>query len=131
MINMNRMSNVRNPYQGHWKRVLTVCSAGLLRSPTIAWVLSNDPYNCNVRAAGASEEYAMIPVDEALIAWADEIVCAGSEHGRTICAEFKSIGDKPVHCLNIPDQFEFRDPKLVAIIHSELVRVSFKGTEDK
>lgn len=127
MINMNRMSNVRNPYQGRYKRVLAVCSAGLLRSPTIAWVLSNDPYNCNVRAAGANAEYAMIPVDEALIAWADEIVCAGGEHGKSICEAFTI--DKPVHCLNIPDQFEFRNPKLVEIINSELVRVGFKGTE--
>lgn len=125
---MNRMANARNSYQGHWKRVLCVCSAGLLRSPTIAWVLSNEPYNCNVRAAGAVEEYALIPVDEALIAWADEIVCAGEDHAKH-CATF-NIGatNKPVHCLNIPDQFGFRDPKLVQIIKGELFRIEFKGT---
>lgn len=128
MIGMNRMANTRNPYQGRWKRVLTVCSAGLLRSPTIAWVLSNEPYNCNVRAAGAVNEYALVPVDEALIAWADEIVCAGSEHGRAICAAFKVPDDKKVHYLEIPDEYGFRDPALVAIVESELKRIEFKGT---
>ena len=29
------------------RRVLCVCSAGMLRSATMAWVLSNSPYNFN------------------------------------------------------------------------------------
>lgn len=72
---MNRKWNSHNEYQGKHKRVLCVCSAGLLRSPTAAWVLSNPPYNFNTRAAGIDVGHALIPVDDVLIEWADEIVC--------------------------------------------------------
>ena len=43
-----------NEYQGDYKRVLTVCSANMLRSPTIAHVLSAEPYNFNTRSAGTA-----------------------------------------------------------------------------
>ena len=49
---MNRIANSTNPFQKDYKRVLCVCSAGLLRSPTAAYVLSQAPYNYNTRAAG-------------------------------------------------------------------------------
>ena len=49
---MNRLGNSKNPYQGDFKKVLCVCSAGLLRSPTAAWVLSNAPFNFNTREIG-------------------------------------------------------------------------------
>ena len=59
MSTFNKLANTRNPYQGTSKRVLCVCSAGLLRSPTIAWILSNPPFNFNTRAAGVSLEYVL------------------------------------------------------------------------
>ena len=64
-----------NSYQGDYKRVLTVCSANMLRSPTIAHVLASAPYDYNTRSAGTSN-IALIPVTDALLFWADEIVCA-------------------------------------------------------
>ncbi len=42
MINRNRWGNIDNPYQGSAKKVLCVCSAGMLRSPTAANVLYVD-----------------------------------------------------------------------------------------
>lgn len=72
---MNRLDNARNEFQGEYKRVLCVCSAGLLRSPTTAVVLSSEPYNFNTRAAGLVREFALVPVDKVLLFWADEIVC--------------------------------------------------------
>lgn len=56
----------QNPYQGQYKRVLCVCSGGILRSPTAAWVFSNEPYSFNTRAAG-TESFALIRLDPALI----------------------------------------------------------------
>ena len=72
-----------NSYQGDYKRVLTVCSANMLRSPTIALVLSAEPYNYNTRSAGTAD-FALIPVTNDLLMWADEIVCADSEHTKVI-----------------------------------------------
>ncbi len=114
-INMNRLSNVRNPYQGTSKRVLCVCSGGLLRSPTIAWVLSNDPYNFNTRSCGTSDEYALNVIDDVLVNWADEIVCADIDHYRYVDKHYYSA-IKVIINLRIPDIYGYRDPELVELI---------------
>ena len=116
---MNRLNNCTNPYQGDFKKVLCVCSAGLLRSPTAAWVLSQEPYNFNTRAAGATEDFALVPVDEVLLTWADEVVTMGPEQAETINTLLKILGlyDPPkVISLDIPDNFRYRDPQLVELI---------------
>jgi predicted protein tyrosine phosphatase len=112
----------QNPYQGKYKRILCVCSGGILRSPTAAFVLSQEPYNANTRAAG-THTYALIQVDPVLCAWADEIVCMESEHQRFIEKLDVSIqAYYPKHklpriiCLGIPDIYAYRDPELIARI---------------
>ena len=111
---MNRLANCRNPYQGEYKKVLAVCSAGLLRSPTIAWVLSQPPYEYNARAAGVSEEYALIPVDDVLLNWADEVVCADQDHADVLKERYDH--DDKIVVLGIPDTFPYRHPVLVQMI---------------
>lgn len=127
---MNRLANASNRYQGPHKRVLCVCSAGLLRSPTIAWVLSNAPYQFNVRAAGVSQEYALVPVDEVLLEWAHEVVCADQDHADAIHALYKDTEGEgrapmPVHVLNVPDSFRFRDPELVKLIEAAVKQIKW------
>jgi len=122
-MSFNRLYNIRNPAQGPEKRVLALCSAGLLRSPTVAWVLGNAPYNYNTRAAGVNYEYALIRVDEILLEWAEEIVCvepAIHEDLLSYCArEEIDISGKPVVVLDIPDLYERRKPKLVQLIETQ------------
>lgn len=113
---MNRLANATNQYQGKYKRVLCVCSAGLLRSPTAAWVLSQEPYNFNTRAAGLEKEFALIPVDPVLLHWADEIVCMNSEQAERLRDMLEE--DKPIIVLNIEDSFRYRDSELVEKIRS-------------
>jgi predicted protein tyrosine phosphatase len=60
-------------------------------------------------------EFALVPVDEVLLAWADEIVCMD----RRQAAEIKNmLGDeeRPIVVLDIPDNFRYRDPKLIELI---------------
>jgi predicted protein tyrosine phosphatase len=114
---MNRLGNSSNPYQGKTKKVLCVCSAGLLRSPTAAFVLSQEPYNFNTRAAGISEEYALIEVDDVLLTWADEIVCMNVGQQSQLKSMVKGLALKtPVINLDIPDSFAYRDPELIKLI---------------
>jgi predicted protein tyrosine phosphatase len=115
---MNRLANCKNPFQGTAKKVLTVCSAGLLRSPTAAKVLS-ETYGFNCRAAGIVEEYALVPVTEVLIFWADEIVFMQQEHLDMFTDEFQhlSVADSIIQegrfqVLNIPDNFSWMDEDL-------------------
>jgi small subunit ribosomal protein S1 len=62
-VHRNRLGNVNNGFQGKFRHVLCVCSAGLLRSPTLAEILSQPPYNFNTRAVGIAKEFALIPID--------------------------------------------------------------------
>lgn len=119
----NRIHNSSNPAQGREKRVLALCSAGLLRSPTAAWVLSNAPYNYNTRAAGIDPEYALVPVDEVLINWADEIICVHPSIEKALQyragKEDWDLTGKIVVVLNIPDHYCRRDSRLVAHIEKQ------------
>lgn len=114
-MRMNRLGNAQNPHQGKAKRVLCVCSAGLLRSPTAAVVLSQEPFNFNTRAAGIDEEYALIPVDDVLVAWADQIVCMERGHEEELLERFPGAKGKVV-VLGIMDNYAYRDPQLVRLI---------------
>jgi predicted protein tyrosine phosphatase len=115
----SRIGNASNQYQGNYKRVLCVCAGGLLRSPTTAWVLGQEPYNYNTRAAGVVGEYALIKVDTVLLSWCDEIVCMEPEHVRHVKEMLENVLDgkaKKIIVLDIPDQFAYRDPELVELI---------------
>ena len=115
-----------NSYQGDYKRVLTVCSANMLRSPTIALVLSAEPYNYNTRSAGTAD-FALIPVTNDLLMWADEIVCADSEHTKVINKMLQKLDiDKPLINLRIPDVYEYRNEGLI-----DLIKLRYDAILDK
>lgn len=130
----NRLANTDNEYQNtnKYKRVLCVCSAGLLRSPTAAFVLSQEPYNFNTRAAGISEDYALVLVDDVLLKWADEIVCMSNEQKYHVEHLIKSLlpegVTKTVYSLGVPDMFSYRDPELIKWIKE---RYEFVTTQPK
>ncbi len=117
----NQLSNVGNQFQGKTKKVLCVCSAGMLRSPTLANVLHRQ-YGFNTRAVGSCKEYALIPISQALIWWADEIVFVNQENFDDLDEEEKeeieSVGVK-VTVLNILDEFNWNDPDLQALLLQE------------
>ena len=118
---MNRLGNSKNPYQGELKKVLCVCSAGLLRSPTAAWVLSNPPFNFNTRACGYNDEYALVVLDEVLLHWADEVVVMDRKQETVVRDLFNYKG--PVHVLDVPDNYGYRDPELVEVLTNVLSEV--------
>jgi len=115
---MNRLANCNNPYQGEIKKVLCVCSAGLLRSPTAAWVLGQEPYNFNTRAVGYCKDFALIGLDEVHLTWADEIVVmdAMMEQHVQLLMLTDEIPLKPIVNLDIDDSYAYRDPVLIELI---------------
>lgn len=115
----NQLANVSNRYQGPDQRVLCVCSAGLLRSPTTALVL-HEVFDFNTRSCGHSQEYALIPISEALIEWADQIVFVNQENLDALTDEAKElVASKKVIVLNVPDEYSYNDPKLREIIKEQ------------
>lgn len=115
-MRMNRLHNIKNHYQGSTKKVLCVCSAGLLRSPTAAHVLAGEPYNLNTRAVGHNREYALQILDDVVLEWADEVVCMTKDQLRVVEDMLDAGHEKTVICLDIDDDFAYRDPVLVAKI---------------
>jgi predicted protein tyrosine phosphatase len=115
----SRAINCKNPYQGTRKRVLCVCSAGLLRSPTVAWILSNEPWGFNTRAVGSEREFALVPIDEVLIQWADLLVFVNQQNAASTARQF-DISNKDYIVLDIPDRYECRDPELVQIATEQI-----------
>ena len=115
MNNFNRVYNSGNPNQGQYKKVLCVCSAGLLRSPTAAMVLASDPYNFNTRAVGVDADHALIPIDEVHLGWADEVVVMDQYQMKLIYAMFPDFNGEII-VLDIPDRFRYRDPELIELI---------------
>ena len=116
MIPVNRRWNLKNPHQTEAKKVLTVCSAGLLRSPTAANVLQAK-YGYNTRAAGVNFEYALVRVDEALLVWADEIIAVHADVTPDLLGLAEDFGvleevqDK-LYTLDVPDIYPWMHPEL-------------------
>ena len=115
-VSRNAAGVCNNMYQGQAKRVLTVCSAACLRSPTAAAVL-NQEYGYNTKAAGVSLEYAIVPVTGRLLMWSQEIVVMESWQAHEIIEMLEIMGiDRPVICLNIDDNYCYMQPELVSLI---------------
>lgn len=113
------MRNTDNPNQGKFKKVLCVCSAGLLSSPTAAHILSAEPFNFNTRSVGAMTEYALIPLDKIHIVWADEIICFEKQHLKiieTMLEELACGAEPKITLVDCPDNFGYRDPILVTLL---------------
>ena len=67
---------------------------------------------------GVDADFALIPIDQVLAHWADEIICMSQSHASEIKLLF---GDNPVIqakvvVLDIPDTFPRGDPELEALI---------------
>lgn len=51
------------------------------------------------------------------VRWADMIFVMETEHARRLKREFAAdLGERPVHVLDIPDDYSFMDPELVELI---------------
>lgn len=116
-MSQNRIWNASNPNQGSFKKVLCVCSAGLLRSPTAARILSMPPFNFNTRAVGLDSGHALIPLEGVHLYWAHVVVCMDSNQKSAIKHLATQCGTNiEIHNLSIPDEFRFRDPALEKMI---------------
>jgi predicted protein tyrosine phosphatase len=124
---MNAMHNVTNPYQGKDKRVLCLCSAGILKSARLAQILQQD-YNYNTRSAGVAD-YALILVNTALLMWADEIVCVEQEVYNQLMYDIKNtFANEPTQhiaiqtktiILDIPDIYNRTDFELGELLKEQ------------
>lgn len=102
---------VRNPYQGNDKRVVFVCSMGILRSATAARLYA---HKHNTRAAGTDND-ALVQLSPTLIAWADEIVFVNDHNYQKFINSIDDevLADLRIRVLDIPDVYEHMHPEMV------------------
>ena len=102
---------VKNPYQGTDKKVLFVCSMGILRSATAARIYA---HKYNTRSAGSWGD-ALIPLTPMLLAWADEIVFVNQSNFEGAVREFglEVFQETDTVVLNIPDSYPHMHHKLI------------------
>ena len=92
-----------------------MCSTGLLRSATLQNFLIRE-YGYNVRNCGTEESYALIPISEALVLWADEIIFVEHSNFKSVMTDLKRL--EVLHkckILDIPDMYDFNSPELIKI----------------
>jgi predicted protein tyrosine phosphatase len=84
-----------------------------LRSPTAEQVFADHP-GIECESAGLNND-ANNPVTGELIEWAELIFVMEKAHRTKLSKRFcKHLANRRVVCLDIPDDYDFMDPELVA-----------------
>lgn len=103
-------------------RVLFVCTANKLRSPTAEDVF-REFSGIEAISAGTDHE-APMPLTKELVASADLIFAMETHHRERIRKKFKQRpADNRIITLNIPDEFERGDPYLIELLQKKVPHV--------
>ena len=114
---------LRNEYQTAAKRLVFVCTVGMLRSPTAQIVASQAGFNA--RAAGSDRDKALIPLNANLIEWADKIVFMEFSNYCQALNTFEGTGyDETIRekkvIWNIEDHYHWGDNILFRILETKM-----------
>lgn len=102
-------------------RILFICAKNRLRSPTAEHVFATYP-DVETDSAGVNHD-AEVPVSAEQVAWADVVVVMERRHEAKLRRGFaRTLKDKRVVCLDIPDDYEYMDPSLVALLQQRAGR---------
>lgn len=106
-----RAGAINNSFQGKDKKVVFVCTMGILRSATAARLYAR---KYNTRCAGTDPE-ALVPLSVNLIEWADELVFVNAENYAIYMAEkdLTVLTEPDIRVLDIPDNYEHMHPRLI------------------
>lgn len=103
------------------KRVLFICSANKLRSPTAEEVFSSWP-NIETDSAGLNND-TDVPLSPEQIDWAEIIFVMEKAHRTKLSKRYRShLKGKRVICLEIPDNYQFMDPDLIKLLEAKVGR---------
>ena len=96
-------------------RVLFVCTANRLRSPTAEDVFADRP-GIEAVSAGTSSA-APVPLSRELVANADLIIAMETHHRERIRSKYRQRPpDSRIVALHIPDEYERGDPELIGLL---------------
>lgn len=103
------------------KNMLFICSQNKLRSPTAEQVFASHP-GIEVASAGTNND-AENPLTSEIVRWADVIFVMERTHRNKLQRRFRGdLRGARVICLEIPDEYEFMDDELVALLKARVSR---------
>lgn len=106
-------------YDGDMKRALFICSQNRLRSPTAEQVFSRWP-GVETDSAGLGGD-ASVPLSPEQIDWATVIFVMEKAHLARLRQRFRAhLNGKQVVCLDIPDNYAYMQPELVALLEAKV-----------
>jgi predicted protein tyrosine phosphatase len=117
-IQQARYGAIANPYQGSDRRVLFVCSMGILRSATGARIYG---HKYNTRSAGTHGE-ALIRVTQQLLDWADQVVFVNKENYLDAAKNY-NLDERKVLVIDIPDRYEHMHPEIIKAFNEQYEKV--------
>ncbi len=99
-------------------RALFICSQNRLRSPTAEQLFASWP-GVETDSAGLGGD-ASVPLSPEQIAWASIVFVMEKAHRRRLGERFRAhLNGKKVICLDIPDNYTYMQPELIAILESK------------
>lgn len=99
--------------------VLFVCTRNQWRSPTAEQIWRRHPA-LSVRSGGTSPN-ARHPVTAADLAWAQIIFVMEEKHKSRLVVDYRRLLEgKPVHVLDIPDEYKYMDTELVDLLEQSV-----------
>lgn len=103
------------------RKIPFLCSQNKLRSPTAEQVFSTwESVECE--SAGLAPD-AAVSVSAEQIEWADTIVVMEKSHRDKLGRKFRPyLKNKRVIVLGIPDEYDFMDPELIALLKAKAPR---------
>lgn len=100
-------------------RALFICTQNRLRSPSAEQVFSTWP-GVETDSAGLGND-ANVPLSPEQIEWATLIFVMEQTHRRKLSQKFQRfLNGKKVICLGIPDDYDFMQPELVALLQKKV-----------
>ena len=110
-----QLAQEQEPKQVGRTNVLFVCSRNQWRSPTAEQVWRKHPA-LSVRSGGTSPN-ARHPVSANDLSWAQVIFVMEEKHKSRLVAEYRRlVENKPIHVLDIPDEYKYMDEELVELL---------------
>jgi predicted protein tyrosine phosphatase len=101
------------------RHALFICEGNLHRSPTAERLYAGTP-GLKTRSAGLSS-LARVQVTDDLLGWADVIFVMERRLRKMLRRRFPdAIAAKDVVCLDVPDDYQFMQPELLAVLRQRL-----------
>ncbi len=101
------------------QRLLFICSANKLRSPTAEQVFSEYP-DIEATSAGLNHD-AADPLTAEHLEDIDIVFVMERTHRNKLSKKFKPhLKSARVICLNIPDDFEYMEPELITLLKARV-----------